>query len=348
MGLRDPAAAVCELGFGSAAGPPPGSCSTSGPTPWTAGSCTGRCTSGAGRCWPPAVGSGRRGPPLGPRGDRACRRDGRPVGPVRGAAGPASVALLRHDAAPAVPDLLPVWEHCEEHGIDEPERLPRRPGPGRGAGRDPVTLRPPSRSPTGSRRSRTRRTTLGPGHRAARGGDGAALGGQGGRRRPLTCSRRLTVSAPGPAVRRRAHPALPRPGPAPGPSVGAARETLETAAAAFDELGSTGWAADARGAVRVGARKPAGAGELTATGSGWPSWPRRGWPTSRSPSLVVTVNTGSSTSATPTQSWASGRGPSSPAGSPRPRRPRPPASIGDLTLRVSVVSPRGAGRTVGT
>ena len=37
---------------------------------------------------------------------------------------------------------------------------------------------------------------------------------------------------------------------------GAARETLETAAAAFDELGSTGWAADAREELsRVGARK---------------------------------------------------------------------------------------------
>jgi DNA-binding CsgD family transcriptional regulator len=45
---------------------------------------------------------------------------------------------------------------------------------------------------------------------------------------------------------------------------GAARETLERAAAAFDELGSPGWAEAARSELgRVGARRPSPAGELT-------------------------------------------------------------------------------------
>src|SRR6185369_11551886 len=45
---------------------------------------------------------------------------------------------------------------------------------------------------------------------------------------------------------------------------GAARESLEAAAAAFDELGSAGWAEDARSELaRVGARKPRPSGELT-------------------------------------------------------------------------------------
>jgi DNA-binding NarL/FixJ family response regulator len=46
----------------------------------------------------------------------------------------------------------------------------------------------------------------------------------------------------------------------------AARAALDRAAASFDELGSPGWAEDARRELeRVGARRPAQAGELTAT-----------------------------------------------------------------------------------
>ena len=37
------------------------------------------------------------------------------------------MALLRHDPAAAVPDLLPVWEHCEEHGIHDPGVFPVAP-----------------------------------------------------------------------------------------------------------------------------------------------------------------------------------------------------------------------------
>jgi len=46
----------------------------------------------------------------------------------------------------------------------------------------------------------------------------------------------------------------------------AARRSLELAAATFDEIGSTGWAAYARAeAGRIGARRPGGSGELTPT-----------------------------------------------------------------------------------
>ena len=33
----------------------------------------------------------------------------------------------RHDPAAAVPDLLPVWEHCQEHGIQDPGVFPVAP-----------------------------------------------------------------------------------------------------------------------------------------------------------------------------------------------------------------------------
>ena len=47
---------------------------------------------------------------------------------------------------------------------------------------------------------------------------------------------------------------------------GAARDTLQSASAAFVELGSPGWAEDARADLaRVGARRPTAAGELTPT-----------------------------------------------------------------------------------
>jgi DNA-binding CsgD family transcriptional regulator len=47
---------------------------------------------------------------------------------------------------------------------------------------------------------------------------------------------------------------------------GAARQSLEDAAAAFDTLGSAGWAEHARADLaRVGGRPPRASGELTAT-----------------------------------------------------------------------------------
>ena len=67
----------------------------------------------------------------------------------------------------------------------------------------------------------------------------------------------------------------------------------ETGTSAFDELGSTGWAADAREELsRVGARKPAGAGELTATELRVAELAAQGMANKQiAASLVVTVNT---------------------------------------------------------
>ena len=60
-----------------------------------------------------------------------------------------------------------------------------------------------------------------------------------------------------PAPRRGPDPARPRPRPAAQRKWGAARDSLERAAAAFDALGSPGWAEQARAELaRVGARRP--------------------------------------------------------------------------------------------
>ena len=165
---------------------------------------------------------GRRRPPLGRRGDRPRRRDGRAVGPVRGAARP-----------------RPRWR-CSGTTPRRPCRTCSRCGSTAGSTASTTPASSPS-PPTWSRRwSRPATWTppsevterlaalggragppVGPGHRAAGRGDGAALGRQGGRlgdRRPARGGRRSRRA--GPAVRRRAHPALPRPGAAPGPSVG--------------------------------------------------------------------------------------------------------------------------------
>ena len=64
---------------------------------------------------------------------------------------------------------------------------------------------------------------------------------------------------------------------------GAAREALERAAAELEEIGSFGWAEQARSELsRVGARRPQAAGELTPASGTWPSWRRRASPTRRS------------------------------------------------------------------
>jgi DNA-binding SARP family transcriptional activator/DNA-binding CsgD family transcriptional regulator len=74
---------------------------------------------------------------------------------------------------------------------------------------------------------------------------------------------------------------------------GAARDTLERAATAFDELGSTGWADDARSELaRVGARRAAAAGELTPTEHRVAALAAEGHANKEiAQALVVTVNT---------------------------------------------------------
>lgn len=74
---------------------------------------------------------------------------------------------------------------------------------------------------------------------------------------------------------------------------GSARDTLERAAAAFDELGSTGWAENARSELaRVGARRAAAAGELTPTERTVAELAAEGLANKEiARTLVVTVNT---------------------------------------------------------
>jgi DNA-binding CsgD family transcriptional regulator len=74
---------------------------------------------------------------------------------------------------------------------------------------------------------------------------------------------------------------------------GGARDTLEQAAAAFDAIGSSGWAAEARSELsRVGARRPTSPGLLTATEGRVAALAMDGLSNKEiARSLVVTVNT---------------------------------------------------------
>jgi DNA-binding CsgD family transcriptional regulator len=206
----------------------------------------------------------------------------------------ASVALLRHDAASAVPDLLPVWEHCTEHGIADPGVFPVAPDlvealVETGDVDTAVQLADrltaladaqdhPWARVTAQRAAATVRLSSGKVDDSATADLLEAADGLGALGLPYDAAR--TLLSLGRALRR-------------ARQWGAARETLETAAAAFDELGSTGWSADAREELsRVGARKPAGAGELTATELRVAELAAQGMANKQiAASLVVTVNT---------------------------------------------------------
>jgi DNA-binding CsgD family transcriptional regulator len=206
----------------------------------------------------------------------------------------ASVALLRHDAASAVPDLLPVWEHCREHGIGDPGVFPVAPDlvealaetgdvdtavevTDRLAALAEAQDHPWARV-TAQRAAATVRLSSGKADDSATADLLEAADGLGALGLPYDAAR--TLLSLGRALRR-------------ARQWGAARETLDTAAAAFDELGSTGWAADAREELsRVGARRPAGAGELTATELRVAELAAQGMANKQiAASLVVTVNT---------------------------------------------------------
>ena len=175
-----------------------------------------------------------------------------------------TVALLRHDPAAALPDLLPVWEHCLQHGIDDPGTFPVAPDlvealvdTGDLATATEVTARlqalgqeqdHPWALVSAQRASATVRLAQGPVDEQSIADLLEATDRLGALGLPFDAAR--TLRTLGRAMRR-------------ARQWGAARETLDTAAAAFDDLGSSGWAADARNELsRVSARKPAAAGEL--------------------------------------------------------------------------------------
>ena len=195
-------------------------------------------------------------------------RDRRALGPPGGDARAGIAALLTNDPARAVDDLRAVYDHTRDQGVDEPGAFPvapdlvealvelgdvdeaaaitarlraarRRAGAPVGAS-DGETLRVADRARLGRlRRARRSRSRTG-----------------GGRLCGASASRSTTrgrCSSLGRA-RRRAR------------KWGAAREALERAASLFDEIGSSGWADEARSELsRVGARKPSARGELTPT-----------------------------------------------------------------------------------
>jgi DNA-binding CsgD family transcriptional regulator len=205
-----------------------------------------------------------------------------------------SVALLRHDPAAAVPDLLPVWEHCQEHGIHDPGVFPVAPdlvealvetGDLDSAAEVTERLRVlgveqdhPWAQVTAQRAAATVRLASGTTDERARVELLDVADRLGSLDLPYDAGRSLLTL--GRAMRRARR-------------WGAAREALDAAVAGFDDLGSIGWAADARAELsRVGARKPSTDGELTATERRVAELAASGLANKEiAAALVVTVNT---------------------------------------------------------
>lgn len=204
------------------------------------------------------------------------------------------VALLEHDAAAAVSLLLPVWEHCRAHGLADPGTFPVAPDlvealveagdldaarqvSDRLASLGEAQEHPWALSTAARCEATVRLAGPDPDDQAVDALAGAAtqLAGLG-----LAYDAARTLHALGRAQRR-----LRR--------WGAARESLESAAAAYDAIGSTGWAEDARAELaRVGARRPSAAGELTPTERQVAELAAAGLANKEiAASLVVTVNT---------------------------------------------------------
>ena len=209
-----------------------------------------------------------------------------------------------------------VWDHTLREGVEDPApsgraRARRGPRGARRARRGAGGERPPARAgraagaSLGARdRQALRRTDRG----SPAGYDEEAAAGS-RPRRPTTTAR--------PALRQRPVPAQPRPAQRRLRKWGAARDSLERAVAAFDALGSTGWAEQARSELaRVGARRPAPSGELTPTEQRGQTRRRRACQQGDRGRASSPFTRSRRTSHTPTRSSASARATSSRPGSP--------------------------------
>mgnify|MGYP000527661505 CR=1 FL=1 len=188
-------------------------------------------------------------------------------GALEGMRARGTAALLVHDPARAADSLRTVWEHSQREGVDEPGAFP--------VARDLVGALLEMREPDAARAAAERLTELsgGQGHPwgrlsamraaatvtlAAGPHDEDAAGAlrvaaEGYARLGLRFDQARSLLALGRLLRRHRKWA-------------AARRSLEDAAAAFDELGSAGWAEEARSELsRLGARRPRPSGELTPT-----------------------------------------------------------------------------------
>jgi len=174
-------------------------------------------------------------------------------------------ALVAHDPAGAAESLRTVWEHTRHEGVDEPGAFPVAPelvealaalGETEEAAAVTDRLRElaerqehPWGLATAKRCAAVTRLAAGSYDDAAAASLAEAADDYG--RMGLPFDRARTLLSLGRAQRRFR-------------KWGAARESLEAAVSAFDELGSGGWADAARSELsRVGARKPSPSGELT-------------------------------------------------------------------------------------
>lgn len=169
-------------------------------------------------------------------------------------------ALLAHDPKRAAEDLRAVWEHARREGIDNPGSFPVAPDlvealveVGERDAAVAVTdrlarLAEEQAHPWGLASARRCRALLLEGDDSEAAITEAAADYE---RLGLRFDAARSLLLLGRAQRRRKR-------------WGAARATLELATTAFEQLGSPGWAEEARSELaRVGARRPRGAGELT-------------------------------------------------------------------------------------
>jgi DNA-binding CsgD family transcriptional regulator len=173
-----------------------------------------------------------------------------------------TAALLAHDPERAVESLRPVWEHARREGVDEPGAFPVAPelvealaAAGKPAEARAVTARllrlaTEQQHPWGlTTASRCEALSAGDSDESAAELLNRAAVGYGELGLPFDRARSLLILG-------RMHRRTRR--------WAAARDSLDSAADAFDRIGSPGWAKAARSELsRVGARRAAPAGQLT-------------------------------------------------------------------------------------